>query len=144
MTAADADAIIDRLGLVRHPEGGWYREDFRDTSADGSRGRLAHILFLLKAGEVSRWHRIDALEIWHYSLGAPLILSLAPPGESIRHKILGGNPLLSEAPHIVVPEGVWQAARSTGAFTLVGCSTVPAFQFEGFELAAEGWEPSGR
>lgn len=137
----EADAVIDRLELVRHPEGGWYRETFRDTPADGSRGYLAHILYLLKSGERSRWHRIDAIEIWHYSLGAPLALRVAAPGEPVRHLILGSDPIGGESPHAVVPAGAWQSAQSLGAFTLVGCSTAPAFSFGGFELAAEGWEP---
>jgi predicted cupin superfamily sugar epimerase len=144
VTGADAEAIIGHLGLVRHPEGGWYREGYRDAPADGSRGRLAHIFFLLKAGEVSRWHRVDVLEIWHYSSGAPLTLSIASPGAPIRHHVLGSNLLQGEAPHVIVPANAWQTARSRGAFTLVGCSTVPAFQYDGFELAAEGWEPPDR
>ena len=139
----DAEAVIAHLGLVRHPEGGWYRETFRDAPAGGSRGRLAHICYLLKAGERSHWHRIDALEIWHFSLGAPLALSIAALGEPVRHFTLGGDPLRGEQPHAVVPAGAWQAAQSLGAFTLVGCSTAPAFRFEGFELAPDGWEPTG-
>lgn len=135
--------IIARLGLAPHPEGGWYRESFRDVLASGSggRGQLAHIFFLLQAGERSHWHRIDAVEVWHYSLGDPLVLSVASPGERIRRHMLGTNLLRDEAPHAVVPAGAWQSARSLGAFTLVGCSTAPAFQFEGFELAPDGWEP---
>jgi predicted cupin superfamily sugar epimerase len=141
MRAVEADAVIARLELVRHPEGGWYRETFRDAPAGGGRGNLAHILYLLKSGERSRWHRIDAIEIWHYSLGAPLTLSVAALGEPVRQLILGGDAFGGELPHAVVPAGAWQSARSLGAFTLVGCSTAPAFRFEGFELAADGWEP---
>ena len=141
MAGVDAEALIARLGLRHHPEGGWYREDFRDAPGDGGRGCLAHIVFLLKAGEVSRWHRIDVLEIWQYSAGSPLALSIAASGQAIQHITLGGNPLTDEQPHAVVPPGAWQSARSLGPFTLVGCSTAPAFEFAGFELAAEGWEP---
>ena len=138
----DADAIIARFGLCAHPEGGWYRETFRDVPAADGRERVAHILYLLQAGERSRWHRIDATEIWHFSMGAPLALSVAPPGEGVRMTTLGADAARGQLPHAVVPPGAWQAARPLGPFTLVGCTTVPAFRFDGFELAPQGWEPA--
>ena len=130
-----ADDLIARLGLLPHPEGGHYRETWRDTPASGGRGAGTAIYFLLRAGEVSRWHRVDAVEIWHFYQGAPLQLWIddQPP-------LL----LRSDAPQIIVPARAWQRARSTGELTLVGCTVSPAFEFSGFELAPPGWHPPRR
>jgi predicted cupin superfamily sugar epimerase len=130
-----ADEIIARLGLQPHPEGGHYREMFRAAESTA-------IYFLLKAGERSHWHRVDADEIWHHYAGAPLELSLSHDGKRVRHLRVGTDFALDELPQAVVPRGVWQAARSLGHWTLVGCTVAPAFRFEGFELAPPGWEPS--
>ena len=99
------------------------------------------IYFLLKAGERSHWHRVDADEIWHHYAGAPLELSMSDDGRAVRHLRLGSRFRHRRAPQAVVPRHVWQAARSLGAWTLVGCTVAPAFEFEGFELAPPGWEP---
>lgn len=139
----DVEAIISRFGLVAHPEGGWYLETFRDRPAADGREHTAHILYLLKAGERSHWHRIDATEIWHFSLGDPLLLSIVPSKGGVVHTVtLGADPLHGQVPHAIVAAGAWQAARPLGTFALVGCTTVPAFRFEGFELAPPGWEPA--
>ncbi|SKA04594.1 hypothetical protein SAMN02745126_03302 [Enhydrobacter aerosaccus] len=138
--AATADDIIARLGLQPHPEGGHYREMYR--AADRPRGASTAIYFLLKAGERSHWHRVDADEIWHFYAGAPLELSLSEDGYKKHALRLGGDFEIGEMPQAVVRRGVWQAARSLGHWTLVGCTVAPAFQFEGFELAPPGWEPS--
>ncbi|WOI55236.1 cupin domain-containing protein [Palleronia sp. LCG004] len=128
------DEIAATLGLAPHPEGGHYRQTW---IADGE-GRPAGtcIYFLLKAGETSHWHRVDAAEIWHFYSGAPLILSIAAtetgPAED---RVLGPDLAGGEVPQIVVPKDAWQMARSTGDWTLVGCTVSPAFRFEGFELA---------
>lgn len=135
--AAPADELIERLGLEPHPEGGWFRETWRDPDVDGRRGRGTAIYFLLRAGERSHWHRVDAAEVWHHYAGAPLELSIG----SDRRVVLGPDVAAGEVPQAVVPAGEWQAARSLGAFTLVGCTVSPAFRFEGFELAPEGWSP---
>ena len=141
----DADAIIRILGLAPHPEGGHYRETFRDTRLLIS-GRAAStaIYYLLRAGERSHWHRVDAAEVWHWHAGAPLELGMAPPdrteGPRVDHR-LGPDLAAGERPQIVVPPGWWQAARSLGEFTLVGCTVAPAFEFSGFEMAPEGFEP---
>jgi predicted cupin superfamily sugar epimerase len=137
--AVTAEEIIARLGLQPHPEGGHYRETFR--AADRPRGAGTAIYFLLKAGERSHWHRVDADEIWHHYAGAPLELSLSEDGRAVRHLRLGGDFEIGEAPQGVVPRHVWQAARSLGRWTLVGCTVSPAFEFAGFELAAPGWSP---
>jgi predicted cupin superfamily sugar epimerase len=134
-----ADEIIARLGLQPHPEGGHYHQTFR--AADTPRGASTAIYFLLKAGERSHWHRVDADEVWHHYAGAPLELSLCDDGRAVRRLRLGTDFDLDELPQAVVPRHVWQAARSLGAWTLVGCTVAPAFQFETFELAPPGWEP---
>jgi uncharacterized protein len=139
------DEIIARLGLKPHPEGGHYRETFRapDDAANGSRGASTAIYFLLKAGERSHWHKVlDADEVWHHYAGAPLELSLSEDGRHVRHLRLGTDFAIGEEPQAVVPRGVWQAARSLGHWTLVGCTVAPAFDFAGFELAPPDWEPS--
>jgi len=135
-----ADDIIVRLGLEPHPEGGRYREIFR--APDNPRGASTAIYFLLKAGERSHWHRVlDADEVWHHYAGAPLELSLSDDGRKARRFRLGTDFALGELPQAVVGRGVWQAARSLGNWTLVGCTVAPAFDFRSFELAPPGWEP---
>ena len=133
------EAIIDHLRLEPHPEGGWYRQSW---VAEGP-GRPAGtcIYFLLKAGERSHWHRVDAVEIWHYYAGAPLIVSISETDRGPRaDHLLGPDLLAGEVPQVIVPADHWQSARSTGAFTLVGCTVSPGFRFDGFELAAEGFD----
>ncbi|MFY0660018.1 MAG: cupin domain-containing protein [Shimia sp.] len=136
-----ADQIIAHLNLAPHPEGGHYRQTWIAESADGARPAGTSIYFLLKAGEASHWHRVDAVEIWHYHAGAPLILSLAETdqGPATDH-VLGPDLAAGQFPQLLVPKDHWQAARSTGEWTLVGCTVSPAFQFEGFELAAPGFD----
>lgn len=134
--------IIRLLDLRPHPEGGHYRETFRDSATDGS-GRAAStaIYFLLAAGEVSRWHRIDAVEVWHWYAGAALALSVAD-ASGRRGIRLGADLAAGERPQAVVPAGAWQQAESLGSWTLVGCTVAPGFQFAGFELAPLGFEPA--
>ncbi|QLH37908.1 MAG: cupin domain-containing protein [Defluviicoccus sp.] len=146
MERLEPDAIIAELGLAAHPEGGWYRETFRDAPPDGSRGALTQIYYLLRAGERSRWHRVDAAEVWHFYAGDPLCLQVAEPSEpgrstGVRSFILGLDFARGQQAHAVVPVGVWQAAEPLGRFTLIGCTVAPAFRFEGFELAPDGWQP---
>ncbi|WP_411352932.1 cupin domain-containing protein [Leisingera aquaemixtae] len=134
----DADQIIEHLGLQQHPEGGWYKETWRAQNEGRPAGTC--IYFLLKAGEASHWHRVDAAEIWLYHAGAPLVLSLAATDEGPAQDHLLTPDLAKGAPQLIVPEGHWQAARSTGDYTLVSCTVSPGFQFEGFELAAPGFD----
>jgi uncharacterized protein len=140
MTAGD---IIARLGLQPHPEGGHYREMYRGAPlVEGGRSPGTAIYFLLREGERSHWHRVvDADEIWHHYAGAPLELSLSEDGRTVKHLRLGTDLGLGERPQGVVPRAAWQAARSLGAWTLVGCTVSPAFDFSGFELAPPGWQP---
>lgn len=138
----EADDIIAKLDLRRHPEGGWFREMWVDqaTTAEGRAFGTA-ILFLLRDGETSHWHRTDATEIWHFHAGAPLVLSIAADekGPVIDHR-LGPDVLDGDVPQAIVPVMHWQAARSLGAWTLVGCTVSPGFRFEGFELAAPDFD----
>lgn len=139
----DAAAIIRALGLTPHPEGGHYRETFRDPRTQDGRSVSTAIYYLLRAGEISRWHRVDAAEIWHWYAGAPLLLTLSEPGKAASEARLGPALAAGEEPQIVVPTGAWQMAKSLGAFTLVGCTVAPGFVFEGFEMAPPDWTPPG-
>ncbi|MPL94360.1 hypothetical protein SDC9_40513 [bioreactor metagenome] len=137
----EAERIIAALGLAPHPEGGWYRQTWIAEAGPEARATGTAILFLLRAGERSHWHRVDAAEIWHFHAGAPLILSIAAEATGpARDTRLGPDVLAGEAPQRIVPAGHWQAARSTGDWTLVGCTVSPGFRFEGFELAPPGFE----
>ena len=135
----DADEIIARYGLAPHPEGGHYREIFRADAEEGGRGAVTSIYYFLRAGEVSAWHRVDAVEIWHYHAGDALRLDISSDGEEITSHRLGVGD--GAWPQVVVPVGAWQSARPEGAWTLVGCTVAPAFEFAGFELAPPGWRP---
>ena len=135
-----ADAIIAALGLQPHPEGGHYRETWRDTPPDGTRGAGTAILFLLRQGERSHWHQVDAAELWLWHAGAPLRL-LRHPGPDL---LLGPDLASGESLQGLVPAHAWQAAEPQGAWTLVSCTVAPAFDFQGFQLAPPGWTPPGR
>jgi predicted cupin superfamily sugar epimerase len=133
-TPETAPDIIARLNLRPHPEGGHYRETFRDGRTD-ERGRAAStaIYFLLARGERSRRHRIDAVEVWHYYAGSPLLLRI-DDGAITRTIRLGANLAAGEVPQALVPANAWQAAESSGDWTLVGCTVAPGFEFSGFKL----------
>lgn len=158
------DEIIERLGLEPHPEGGWYRRTWahpdvasagepapgtatarpgRPDGAGAPAGRPlgSAILYLLPAGERSHWHVLDAHELWHHHAGDPLELELSDDAVAVRTLVLGSDLVGGQLPQLHVPAGVWQSARSLGAWTLVGCSVVPAFDFAGFTLAPPGWRP---
>jgi hypothetical protein len=138
-----ADDIVRQLGLAPHPEGGHFRETFRDAALDNTgRSRSTAIYYLLRAGERSHWHRVmDAVEIWHWYAGAPLRLRQWDGAGAVRRATLGNDIAAGQLPQIVVERGIWQAAESCGAWTLVGCTVAPAFDFAAFELAPAGWEP---
>jgi predicted cupin superfamily sugar epimerase len=140
MTAAE---VVRLLRLEPHPEGGWYREAFRDAAGPDGRARSTAIYYLLAEGLRSRWHRVvDAVEVWHFYAGAPLDLDIAPFGGGMAERVvLGGDLGLGELPQAVVPAGCWQSATCLGDWTLVGCTVAPGFEFSGFELAPEGWTP---
>ena len=135
-----AEALIAALRLQPHPEGGFYRETFRDSAQGKGRGASTAIYYLLRAGEISRWHRVDAAEVWHWYAGAPLELLTHENGRIVL-TVLGPDVAAGDVPQAVVPAHVWQSARPLGVYALMGCTVAPAFEFSGFEMAPEGWEP---
>ena len=141
MRDLSAAEVIRLLDLRPHPEGGHYRETFRDLRRDANgRSLSTAIYFLLSAGERSHWHRIDAIEIWHWHAGAALALQIAGSEGAMTIR-LGVDLAAGERPQAVVPAGAWQAAESLGAWTLVGCTVAPGFDFRKFELAPKDWIP---
>jgi predicted cupin superfamily sugar epimerase len=141
MALPPAADIIARLELKPHPEGGHFRETFRDSRVDvNGRAFSTAIYFLLARGERSHWHRIDAVEVWHYYAGAALTLKIADDDGTWSFR-LGPDLAAGELPQAIVPPDTWQAAESSGDWTLVGCTVAPGFDFAAFELASKGWEP---
>ncbi len=136
------DEVVRLLDLIPHPEGGFYRETFRDSEGHGSRAHSTVIYYLLRAGEESRWHRIDAAEIWHFYLGEALELFTAEDENPAQRHVLGPDLSRGDVLHLAIPRDVWQSARPLGAFALVGCTVAPGFEFSGFEFAPKGWRPS--
>jgi predicted cupin superfamily sugar epimerase len=153
--APGAADIIRLLDLRPHPEGGHFRETFRDETrvyadvpgrrrhGESARAASTAIYFLLARGERSHWHRVDAVEIWHHYAGAPLELAIAAGvgGPPITRLRLGTDVLAGERPQAMVPAYAWQAAASIGDWTLAGCTVAPGFEFDGFEMAPPGWTP---
>jgi predicted cupin superfamily sugar epimerase len=140
--AVSADDIIAELSMQPHPEGGHYVETWRGP--DGCEGRpvATAIYFLLRAGERSHWHRVDADEVWLFHAGSALRISTAVDDDSTpTERVLGPDLGAGQRPQVVVPAGAWQAAEPTGDFTLVSCTVAPGFEFSGFELAPPGWRP---
>ena len=137
--------VVRMLDLKPHPEGGFYRETFRDPRTDANGRSLSTLIyFLLGVGDVSVWHRCDANEVWHYYAGAPLVLTMSENGHDASASHLGPLLRAGQRPQIVVPAGWWQTATSLGEWTLVGCTVSPGFEFSGFELAAPDWRPTPR
>lgn len=143
MSELSASDVIATLGLERHPEGGWYHQTFEDQDRIGGRAHSTAIYYLLEAGDVSHWHRVDAVEVWHFYAGAALTLRVSDGGSITEHR-LGPEIARGDRPQLIVPRHHWQSAVSTGAWTLVGCTVAPGFQFSGFELAAPDWAPGER
>ncbi len=136
-----ADDIIAALALAPHPEGGHYRQTWIEETDQETRPAGTAIYFLLKAGEQSHWHKVDAAEIWHFHAGAPLTLSIAETETGpARDHTLGPLPANGAEPQIIVPKDHWQAAHSTGDWTLVSCTVSPGFSFDGFTLAPQGFD----
>lgn len=140
-----AKEIVRLLDLAPHPEGGWFRETFRDAAPAGGRAHSTAIYYLLEAGDVSRWHRVtDAVEVWHWYAGGPLALTLSPDGHDAEAFRLGPELAAGQRPQVMVPANCWQTAESLGAWTLCGCTVAPGFEFAGFEMAPDGWFPRPR
>ncbi len=135
-----AEEIIQALGLMPHPEGGYFRETYRDAHCFGERCASTAIYYLLARGQRSHWHRVDAAEIWHWYAGAPLLLSIKT-GETLSAYVLGPDLFGGEAPQAVVPPHAWQSAEAQGDLTLVGCPVAPGFEFSKFEVAPPDWCP---
>jgi hypothetical protein len=142
--ATTAMEVVLALDLKPHPEGGYFRETFRDERlVEGGRPASTAIYFLLTRGQRSRWHRIDAVETWHFYAGDPLLLDVtAGASGAISHMTLGPDIMAGHRPQAIVPAGAWQTAASIGFWTLVGCTVAPGFTFDHFELAPDGWLPS--
>jgi predicted cupin superfamily sugar epimerase len=141
MLALNAADVIQFLDLAPHPEGGHFPETFRDARQSAGRAASTAIYFLLARGERSHWHRVDAVEVWHWYAGAPLALEIAPAPGRIERLTLGADLAGGERPQAIVPAHAWQAAQSRGDWTLCGCTVAPGFDFSGFELAPENWSP---
>ena len=137
----NADDIIRALGLQPHPEGGHYLETFRDTREIAGRAVSTAIYFLLQAGEVSRWHSVDSAEIWHFYAGDPLAISIKATGQARQLVVLGPRIENAQRPQFIVPAHAWQMAQPLGAWTLAGCTVAPGFEFTGFALAADAFNP---
>jgi len=137
----EAEALIATLGLEPHPEGGHYREIYRHRPGQGGRGAATTIYYLLKAGERSAWHRIDAIEIWHHYAGDALSLAISADGVRVETHRLGKDIAAGERPVAIVPPHGWQSAEPLGAYALLGCTVAPAFEFAHFEMAPPGWRP---
>lgn len=135
-----ADDVIRLLDLKPHPEGGHYRETFRDPMTRDGRAVSTAIYFLLRRGERSHWHRVDAAEAWHWHAGSALNIRINANGSATAIR-LGPDLAAGERPQAIVPALAWQAAESLGDWTLCGCTVAPGFQFEGFGLAPQGWNP---
>ena len=140
MSKLTAQDVIYTLKMERHPEGGWYVQTFLDEGGQNGRAQSTAIYYLLEAGERSHWHKVDAVEVWHYYAGAPLELQLSD-GMTVDPHVLGADLEAGHRPQVVVPRDVWQSAKTLGDWTLVGCTVAPGFQFSGFELAPADWQP---
>ena len=136
-----AAEVIRLLDLAPHPEGGHFRQTFRDAVTVNGRVASTAIYYLLARGERGHWHRVDAVEVWHYYAGAPLELEIVQPAGGIARLTLGPDLAAGALPQAIVPVHAWQAAQSLGDWTLVGCTVAPGFEYAGFELAPQGWSP---
>jgi predicted cupin superfamily sugar epimerase len=137
----DAASVIENLGLVPHPEGGWYRETWRAPGREGERAAATAIYFLLKPGERSHWHKVDASEIWLWHAGGPVRLRIADAGTAPVDVMVGPDIERGQQPQAVIAAGQWQAAEAGESWALVSCVVAPGFEFSGFSLAPDGWEP---
>ena len=141
MGGADPSAIIAAFGMAPHPEGGHFEETFRDQETKNGRALSTAICFLLKQGERSHWHRVDATELWHFYAGDPLLLRIAKKDRITETIRMSADFVSGDRPQAIVPAGAWQSAQSLGAWTLVGCTVAPGFEFAKFEIAPKDWTP---
>jgi len=142
MREISADDVIAHLDLAPHPEGGYFRESFRDAPEhEKGRALSTAIYYLLRDEDISRWHRVDAAEVWHWYAGGALEISTTDADNRISQSILGVEFIRGQVPQIVVPAFVWQSARPLGGWVLVGCTVAPGFEFSGFEMADDDFLP---
>jgi len=142
MTETTPEQLIEALHLQPHPEGGWFRETWRADAPPGQRASATAIHFLLEAHQRSHWHKVDATELWFWHAGSTLSLLIAPENAGpVARTALGSDVLAGQTAQALVPPGHWQAAQPLGGWALVSCVVSPAFEYSGFELAPEGWEP---
>ena len=142
LSGLSAAEVIRLLELKPHPEGGHYRETFRDPAGPEGRGFSTAIYYLLEAGERSHWHKVvDAAEVWLYHAGAPLLLRSSSDGETVKTQVLGPDIHKGERPQGIIPANCWQSAETLGAYTLVSCTVAPGFDFSAFVMARPGWAP---
>ena len=138
-----AAEVVRMLDLAPHPEGGFYRETFRDTASTGGRAVSTAIYYLLEVDQVSAWHRVDAEEVWLWHAGGLLALTLSPPdGKGAASITLGPDLRAGQRPQAVIPAHHWQTAETLGHWTLVSCVVAPGFEFSGFTLAPPDWRPA--
>jgi hypothetical protein len=142
-----AETLIKELGLLPHPEGGFFRETYRaplhlpgsalDPHFAGSRNASTAIYYMLTEGDRSRFHRIRSDEVWHFYLGDPLqVVELTDAGDA-RVTLLGTDLTAGQVPQHVVPAGRWfgSCPAPGSLFSLVGCTVSPGFDFADFEMA---------
>ena len=142
-----ADYYIKKLGLEKHPEGGWFKEVYRSDEEiagehlpdryTGSRHHSTSIYFLLTSDTFSAFHRIKSDELWHFYDGTAVTIYMIDETGNYNEIILGRNIEKGEVLQCVIPHGVWFGARviSPDSFCLVGCTVAPGFHFDDFELA---------
>ena len=140
MNSYSAQEIIKHLDLQPHPEGGWYKETYRHQPSDGGRGDQTAIFFLLEKGQSSHWHKVDAVEMWHWYAGSALTLK-SHDEKAETTVTLGPDVIAGQTPQHIIPKDHWQAASEDQGWVLVGCTVTPAFEFDGFELAPPDWTP---
>lgn len=136
--------IIRILDMKPHPEGGWYTQTFQDPVNIDGRSVGTCIYYILEAGDVSAWHRVDATEIWHWYAGGALALTQSVDGtlKTTTSSQLGPNLRAGQRPQVIIPANAWQTAESLGAWTLCGCTVSPGFEFSRFEMAPPDWRPT--
>ena len=128
----NGDKIIKKLQMLPHPEGGYFKESYRDNN-------ISLIYYLLKKNEKSHWHRLKKNEILHFYDGDPLIVYLSKNGVAVQEIILDNNKDASS--HFVIKSGTWFSMKSKGNYSLIGCTVAPPFNYDDFELAPKEWEP---
>jgi uncharacterized protein len=142
MAGLSKEEVVRLLDLDPHPEGGYFRQTFRDPRMVAERAASTAIYYLLGIDDVSGWHRVDAVEVWHFYAGAPLVITVSENRHDTSSHHLGPDLTRGQRPQFVVPAGWWQAAASLGVWTLVGCTVAPGIEYSGFELAPPGWRPT--